>query len=111
MHDTVEIVTNSVRIDQPRGELPKIGCVRWDDITLNDIHVFVAVWSTLLVPEPDHVTNLVQHGMEIKAGTANGNPLWLKTKGYPPNVGTATAFGERKKQRVQDKGRMRPLLN
>lgn len=45
------------------------------DVGTHDLHVIVAVGPRVLVPEPDHVTQLVHHYAELVAVLANGDRL------------------------------------
>lgn len=45
------------------------------DVGTHDLHVVVAVGARVLVPEPDHVTQLVHHYAELVAVLADGDRL------------------------------------
>lgn len=47
----------------------------WLDVLAHDGHVAVSVWSRVLMPEADDVTQLMDHDAELVTVLANGDGL------------------------------------
>lgn len=94
VHDTVVVVTDSVRIDSLRWELLEICLITRDNVASDDIDVLVTVRSTLLVPETNNMADLVHDHMKLETGMTNRNSLWLTAIGNSPNIGTAPGLKE-----------------
>ncbi len=94
VHDTVVVVTDSVRINSLRWDLLEICLITRDNVPFDDIDVLVTVRSTLLVPETNNMADLVHDYMKLETGMTNRNSLWLTAIGNSPNIGTAPGLKE-----------------
>ena len=88
MHNTVVVIPNSLRVYQRRRDFLEIYFVVWDYIVVDNLHMFISIWTTLLVPETNNMADLMKDRMENKTRSAEGYSLLAISN--PSNIRTAT---------------------
>lgn len=97
MHNGVVVIRQSQRVHIIITQLVEIVLLAIQNIRLLDDHMILAIWSRVLVPEADHMTQLVHHNSKLVAVLADGNRLSPITP--LPHV-RATATGALRKDNV-----------
>ena len=90
VHYTVIVITNAMRIDLRWRQLSKICLITWYNVVLENLNVLITVWSALLMPEPNNMSNLVNYCMEIEAWATKWDPLWLPAFSDSSDIRTAS---------------------
>lgn len=73
----------------PRWTYMSGKALTWHDVLVDDLHVVVAVGAGVLVPETNHVPELVHHDAELVAVLADGDGL----RAVPPLPDETAATG------------------